>query len=112
MKDFNAGFNAGIDAAAAAADKWSKGDWRFQNGNRLRFALSDVQFAVNSTGMSIAQNIRALRLCVEAQKDNPPTREDVVREDYRDDPDGFQDKWGIPDDPSAPVPPSEGPTNQ
>jgi hypothetical protein len=43
------------------------------------------------------------------QKDNPtpPSREDVVREDYEKDPGGFEDKWGV--DPSAPPPETQDP---
>lgn len=44
------------------------------------------------------------------QKDQPPSREDVVREDYeKSTPDDFKDKWGIPDDPATPPPPSQDP---
>ncbi len=45
------------------------------------------------------------------QKDDP-TKKDDLRKDYEADPDDFKDKWGIPDDPKTPPPPSQDPTKQ
>lgn len=45
------------------------------------------------------------------QKDNPPSQDDKkddLRKDYRDDPGGYEDKWGTPPDPGK-EPPSSDP---
>lgn len=48
------------------------------------------------------------------QKDTPaapPSKEDL-QEEYKSDPDTFKEKYGVPDDPTVPPPPSGNPVRQ
>jgi hypothetical protein len=63
MSTYEEGFNAGLEAAAKAADYWGEGHWKFQGNGRKRFDSFDCQNVVNTTSRAIAEDIRKLRLC-------------------------------------------------
>lgn len=56
------GFNAGIEAAAKAADYWGEGNWKVNGNGRVRFSVYDLQAGANTVGRAIAEDIRALKL--------------------------------------------------
>lgn len=48
----------------------------------------------------------------EPDKPSSSPQRDALREEYKQNPDAFREKYGVPDKPTTPPPPSQAPTKQ